>query len=93
MRKEQDLSKVETVRNPYFERLSKEVAFRLDFNSIAYFQKVGEAYGFSAEQVMQLYLQKLAGSGRKLNIGFPTLEERRDLDAYIDRQLKLAGEA
>lgn len=88
MRKEYDFSKMKRVPNPFFEKQSKEVTFRLDFNSLAYFQKIGYAYGFPVEKVMQLYLQKLASAGRVLNIGFPTLEERKDLDAYIERQIE-----
>ncbi|MYM96851.1 antitoxin [Duganella vulcania] len=87
MRKEYDFSKMKRVPN-LFEKLSKEITFRLDFDSLDYFQKVGDAYGFPAEKVMQLYLQKLASADKVLNIGFPTLEERKDLDAYIERQIE-----
>ncbi|MYM89956.1 antitoxin [Rugamonas sp. FT82W] len=93
MRKECDFSKMKPVPNPFFEKLSKEVTFRLDFDSLAYFQKVGDAYGFPVEKVMQLYLQKLASSGGRLNIGFPTLEERKDIDAYIERQIEREAKA
>ncbi|WP_208023889.1 antitoxin [Duganella aquatilis] len=86
MRKEYDFSKAKPVPNPYFEKLSKEVTFRLDFNSIAYFQKIAKSYGFSMEKVIQLSLQRLARSGEEFNIGFPTLEERNNLDTYLEKQ-------
>ena len=93
MRKEYDFSKMKRAPNPFFEKLSKEVTFRLDFDSLAYFQKVGDSYGFPVEKVMQLYLQKLASAGGTLNIGFPTLEERKDINAYIERQIECETKA
>jgi len=39
---------------------------------------------------MQLHWQQLASGEAKLNIGFPTLDERKNLDAYIERQVELA---
>ena len=69
------------VPNPYFERLSKEITFRLDFNTIDYFQNLGKPYGFSAEDMIHRYLRYLAGRGFTLDIEELTLEERERLKA------------
>jgi hypothetical protein len=76
MRQEYDSSK--WIPNPYFERLSKEITFRLDLDSLGYFQKLGEPYGLSAEDMIFRYLRHLAGSGYKADLGLLTLEQRPD---------------
>ena len=50
MLKEHDFS--ESIPNPYFERLSKEITFRVDLDSLAYFHKLGEPYGMVAEAMI-----------------------------------------
>ena len=76
MRKEYDLSKMERVPNPYFEKLSKEITFRLDFDSIDYFKKLGEPYGLPPEDMIRMYMQRIAATGYKVNFDIPTLKER-----------------
>jgi len=63
--------------NPYFEALSKEITFRLDFDSIGYYEKLGEPYGLSAEEMIYRYLRYIAGSGYTIDINEPTLAERQ----------------
>lgn len=41
--KEVDFS--HAVPNPFFEELSAEIMFRLDFRSIEYFERLGRPYG------------------------------------------------
>jgi hypothetical protein len=86
MRKEYDFSKA--IPNPYFERLSKEITFRLDFDSFAYFEKLGEPYGMSAEDMIFRYLRHMAGSGYKADLGLLTLEQRRELELAIKKDQK-----
>ena len=71
------------IPNPYFERLSKEITFRLDFNTIDYFQNLGKPYGFSAEEMIHRYLRYLAGAGFTLDLEELTLEERERLKASM----------
>jgi hypothetical protein len=71
------------IPNPYFERLSKEITFRLDFDTIEYFQNLGKPYGFSAEDMIHRYLRYLAGTGFKLDLEELTLEEREQLKASM----------
>jgi hypothetical protein len=69
-----------TIPNPYFEHLSREINFRLDFRTIDYFENLGKPYGYSAEEMMHRYLRYLAGAGFTMDIGEPTLAERRRLE-------------
>ena len=87
MRKEQMHS--EWVPNPYFESLSKEITFRLDFRSLEYFEKLGEPYGLSAEKMIVRYLRHMAGSGYKANLGILTLKEREELKKSLEAEGKL----
>ena len=77
--------------NPYFERLSRGVNFRLDFHSIEYFQRLGEPYGLSAEDMMYRYLRYIAGSGYTLDINEPTLQERQRLQEVPELEKKPAN--
>lgn len=86
MLKEYDFS--ESIPNPYFERLSKEITFRLDLDSLAYFQKLGEPYGMPAEEMIFRYLRHMAGSGYKADLGLLTLEQRRELELSPNKDQK-----
>jgi len=77
MHKDVDFSNA--VRNPHFESLSREITFRLDFHSIEYFQKLGEPYGLSAEDMIYRYLRHIAGSQYKADLGLLTLDELKAL--------------
>jgi len=87
MRKEK--GNAEWIPNPYFENLSKEITFRLDLRSLAYFEKLGEPYGLSAENMISRYLRHLAGSGYKANLGILTLKEREELKKSLEAEGKL----
>jgi hypothetical protein len=81
MHEEFDFS--DSMPNPHFTKLSKEITLRLDLGSIDYFRKLGEPYGHSAEAMIFRYLRYIAGSGYKMNIGELTLDERgllRDIE-------------
>ncbi|MBV7535736.1 hypothetical protein KW842_08160 [Duganella sp. sic0402] len=75
--------------NPYFERLSKEITFRLDCRSLKYFEKMAEPYGISAENMISRYLRHMAGSGYKANLGILTLKKREALRKSLEAEGKL----
>ena len=77
------------VPNPYLDSLTKEVNFRLDFDSIKYFEQLGQSYGLPAEEMMYMYLRHIAGSGYKANLGILTLEERKELEKTLEAEGKL----
>jgi hypothetical protein len=79
MRKELPAS--EWMPNPYLDKLTREVSFRLGFDSIKYFEEQGKLYGLPAEEMMYMYLRHIAGSGYKANLGIMTLKEREALKA------------
>ncbi|OFA01893.1 hypothetical protein [Duganella phyllosphaerae] len=79
--------------NPYFEKLSREITVRLDFRSIEYFQKLGEPYGLSAEEMMYRYLRHLAGSGYSADLGILTLDQRKQLEESLADETNTPADA
>lgn len=78
----------DAIPNPHFDSLSKEITFRLDFHSLEYFQRLGEPYGLSAEDMIYRYLRHMAGSGYKAELGLMTLEERRRMNETPKKEKK-----
>ena len=72
--------------NPYFEQLSEEITFRLDFRSIEYFEALGRPYGLPAQDMIGMYLRHMAGSGYKANLGILTLKEREELRKTLEAE-------
>ncbi|MYM66158.1 hypothetical protein GTP45_04815 [Pseudoduganella sp. FT55W] len=62
------------------------ITFRLDFDSISYFEQLGQQYGLSAEEMMYMYLRHIAGSGYKANLGILTLKEREELKKSLEAE-------
>lgn len=81
------------IPNPYFEKLSREVNFRLDFRCIEYFEKLGKPYGLTAEEMMYRYLRHLAGSGYSADLGILTLDERAQLEKSLADETKTPANA
>lgn len=68
------------IPNPYFERLSTELTFRLDNTTLAYFKKLADQYGWDAERMISVYLRHIAGISLKFDLDLPTLEEQKRMD-------------
>lgn len=85
--KEVDFS--HAIPNPFFEELSAEITFRLDFRSIEYFERLGRPYGLPAQDMIRMYLRHMAGSGYKANLGILTLKEREALEKTLEAEGKL----
>lgn len=64
MRKEYDFAK--GVRNPYTKLLKRQITIRLDFQTIAYFQALGEKVGLPYQSLINLYLKDCVEKKRKL---------------------------
>ncbi len=77
------------IPNPYIDSLTKAITFRLDFDSIQYFEKQGQQYGLPAEEMIYMYLRHMAGSGYKANLGILTLKEREELKKSLEAEGKL----
>lgn len=65
MRKEYDFSKAE--KNPYANKLKKQITIRLDEDAIFYFKTLSQKTGITYQNLINLYLKDCAASHRKLS--------------------------
>ena len=63
MRKEYDFSK--SRKNPYAERLKKQITIRLETGTIDYFKKLAHEVGMPYQNLINLYLRDCAANHRK----------------------------
>ena len=68
MKKEYDLSKMKSRRNPYAKQLKKQVSLRIRPDVIEYFKGMAEEVGVPYQSIINLYLQDCAQTHRKLNL-------------------------
>ncbi len=68
MRKEYDFSKMKGRKNPYAEKLKKQVTIRMGVDIIEYFKKMSEETDIPYQNLINLYLRDCVQSGRKISI-------------------------
>jgi uncharacterized protein (DUF4415 family) len=68
MNKEYDLKKMKSRKNPYANRLKKQITIRLDDVTIEYFKQLARETGFSYQTLMNLYLRDCAVNHKKPKI-------------------------
>lgn len=68
MKKEYDLKKMKSRKNPYTNRLKKQIAIRLDNSTIEYFKELALETGFSYQALINLYLRDCAENHKKLKV-------------------------
>ena len=68
MKKNYDFSK--SVKNPYAKHLKKQVTLRLGVDVIEYFKNLSEETGVPYQNLINLYLQDCAHSGKKLRLSW-----------------------
>ena len=68
MKKEYDLSKMKSRKNPYASKLKKPVTIRLSEDVIAYFKGMAEESGVPYQSLINLYLRDCASQHRKVDI-------------------------
>ena len=68
MKKEYDLSKMKSRKNPYAGKLKKQITIRIGVDVIDYFQKQAEETGVPYQNLINLYLRDCAQANRKLKI-------------------------
>ncbi|MCM2265595.1 MAG: BrnA antitoxin family protein [Desulfuromonadales bacterium] len=68
MKKEYDLSKLKSRRNPYAKQLKKQVTLRLHPDIIDYFKQMAEEAGIPYQSLINLYLQDCVKNHRKLDM-------------------------
>jgi predicted DNA binding CopG/RHH family protein len=65
MKKEYDLSKLKSRKNPYAKLLKKQVTMRLSVHVIEYFKKLAEESGIPYQNLIDFYLQECVESQRR----------------------------
>ena len=68
MKKEYDLKKMKSRKNPYADRLKKQITIRLDNSTIEYFKELARETGFSYQALINLYLKDCAENHKKLKV-------------------------
>ncbi len=68
MKKEYDLKRMKSRKNPYANRLKKQITIRLDNSTIDYFKKLAEETGFTYQTLINLYLRDCAENQKKLKV-------------------------
>lgn len=66
MREEYDFS--QSRKNPYVNRLKKQITIRVDEEAIEYFKTLSAESGIPYQSLINLYLRDCATSHRKLNM-------------------------
>lgn len=66
MRKEYDFS--EGVKNPYSDKLRKQITIRIDTDTIDYFKKEATETGIPYQNLINLYLRECAQKSKRLNM-------------------------
>lgn len=64
MRKEYDFS--EALKNPYANKLKRQVTIRVDENTISYFKSMAQDSGVPYQTLINLYLRECAKKQKKL---------------------------
>ena len=70
MKKEYDLSKMKSRKNPYASKLKKPVTMRLSEDVIIYFKDMAEENGVPYQSLINLYLRDCVAQHRKIDISW-----------------------
>ena len=70
MRKEYNISELNPRKNPYTNRLKKQVTIKIDNDTIEYFKAQSEKSGLPYQTLINLYLADCASHSRKLNMSW-----------------------
>jgi uncharacterized protein (DUF4415 family) len=68
MKKEYDLNKMKSRRNPYAKRLKKQLTIRMGLDIIEHFKRMAEETGIPYQNLINLYLRDCVQAGRKLRM-------------------------
>lgn len=70
MKKEYDLSKLKSRKNPYASKLKKSVTMRLSEDIIGYFKDMSAESGIPYQSLINLYLRDCVLNDRKVGISW-----------------------
>lgn len=68
MKKEYDLSKMKSRRNPYSAKLKRQVTIRMGDDVIEYFKGMSEETGIAYQTLINLYLKDCVAQKRELDL-------------------------
>jgi uncharacterized protein (DUF4415 family) len=74
MRKNYDFSK--SRRNPYAQKLRKQVTMRLDEETVDYFKRMALESGIAYQVLINLYLRQVVSAGKTLTLDWKTQNHR-----------------
>jgi len=70
MKKEYNIEQLNPRKNPYTNRLKKQVTINIDNDTIAYFKEESEKSGLPYQTLINLYLADCASKNRKLKLSW-----------------------
>ena len=70
MKKEYDLSKMKSRKNPYASKLKKPVTMRLSTDVIGYFKEMATEKGIPYQSLINLYLRDCVAQHREVDISW-----------------------
>ena len=70
MKKEYDLSKLKSRKNPYAAKLKRQVTIRMGDDVIGYFKEMAEETGIPYQSLINLYLRDCVAHGRKPDLSW-----------------------
>jgi len=70
MKKEYDLSKMKSRKNPYARRLKRQVTIRMGIDIVEYFKGMAEETGIPYQNLINLYLRDCVQSQRRLRLNW-----------------------
>jgi len=70
MKKEYDLSKMKSRKNPYASKLKRQVTIRMAEDVISYFKELAEETGIPYQSLINLYLRDCMAHHRKPNLSW-----------------------
>ena len=70
MKKEYDLSKMRSRKNPYAAKLKRQVTIRMSDDIVAYFKEMAEETGIPYQSLINLYLRDCVINDRKPDLSW-----------------------
>lgn len=70
MREEYDIKKLNPRKNPYSNRLKKQITINIDSDAVDYFKSLSEDSGIPYQTLINLYLADCAKNKKRLQIAW-----------------------
>lgn len=67
MKKEYDLTKLKSRKNPFAKQLKKQVTLRMGIDVIEYFKEMSEETGIPYQNLINLYLRECVNNKKKIS--------------------------